>query len=596
MANRHWINNVRHIVDGEAVNSGVAGRPDKTLESNLRYLREVVDSALLGQALFVRDITVASTVLVGQPVYWNDTNQQFEAALAAVEHDADSGVLVPKRSADVVGVVHSKTNSTLADIAILGYLPLDISNAVDGTVTAGRYYLSSAEAGKLVIQRPPVSVPVLFADGQGNVSITPSLRDFVEDHIHYSFELIAKPAGVHLGAPADSGDHVITSPDALKEGWLPASHSSFNGNAPTGAEFGYNLAAHPDLQKVWPPIPVSAAAITWDRGQNLVGGTNVQLGATGAAIVDANGIWWMSKCHGDVPWYTGYNTSSPPADPTTGQCPREEAPQVTLHYARMVFATDKSVVTSLETPSTSILSITNCDGDAATTGDLHIDANLSLLTEDEDLVGHQVIKEITDNKYKRGPIVEGIFAGSGDILLSSDTVTNVDGTSLYQGRVTVDRALDAIDREMLPQIVRLDDVVERFYKDVTYVGFPPGRLSSVRYRFHVPPSGLPTSPKFKLRAVLLGRAGGAGITLPTMSASYRIITRPTGFVALPTADTSFTSFSTALGIATADTYVEVESEEVAITAGDTVLVTLSRPSGTGYNAEVGVIRIGAIIT
>ena len=92
----------------------------------------MVDSALLGQALFVRDITVASTVLVGQPVYWNDTNQQFEAALAAVEHDADSGVLVPKRSADVVGVVHSKTNSTLADIAILGYLPLDISNAVDG--------------------------------------------------------------------------------------------------------------------------------------------------------------------------------------------------------------------------------------------------------------------------------------------------------------------------------------------------------------------------------------------------------------------------------------------------------------------------------
>ena len=297
-----------------------------------------------------------------------------------------------------------------------------------------------------------------------------------------------------------------------------------------------------------------------------------------------------------MPWYTGYNTSSPPADPTTGQCPREEAPQVTLHYARMVFATDKSVVTSLETPSTSILSITNCDGDAATTGDLHIDANLSLLTEDEDLVGHQVIKEITDNKYKRGPIVEGIFAGSGDILLSSDTVKNVDGTSLYQGRVTVDRALDAIDREMLPQIVRLDDVVERFYKDVTYVGFPPGRLSSVRYRFHVPPSGLPTSPKFKLRAVLLGRTGGAGITLPTMSASYRIITRPTGFVALPTADTSFTSFNTALGIATADTYVEVESEEVAITAGDTVLVTLSRPSGTGYNAEVGVIRIGAIIT
>jgi len=605
---KSWDNNIRHIVDGEAVNSGVAGRPDRTLEGNLRYLREVVDSALLGQALFLRDVTVASTVLVGQPVYWHSVNQQFEAALAAVENDAESNTLVPKASSDVIGVVYSKTNSTLADVVNLGWVALDIDNAVDGTVAAGRYYLSSAEAGKLTTQRPPVSVPVLFADGQGNVMLSPALRDFIEDHVHYTFELTAKPAGTAayidsgngatvVGPPPSAEDHAISSPDATLEGWLPASHASFNSTAPTGAEFGYNLATHSELERVWPPIPVSAAALTWDKGISQSGGTNVKLGPTGGAIVDANGIWWMSKCYGDVPWFKNYNSASPPADPTTGQCPREEAVQVLLHYARMVFATDKSVVTSLQTPSTSVLTITNCDDDAATTGDLHIDANFDLLTEDDDLDGYQVIKEIADNKYKRGPVVEGLLAG-GDISLSSDSTKTVDGATLYAGRITVSRSLDALDREMLPQIVRLDDVVERFYKDVTYIGFPQGRESSVRYRFNVPPSGLPTNPEFKLRVMLLGRIGGAGISLPAMNASYRIIARPTAFTVLPTTDTAWnsTQFNTVLGIATADTYVEVESTSISIAAGDTLLVKLSRPAGTGYNAEVGVIRIGAVIT
>jgi hypothetical protein len=104
-----------------------------------------------------------------------------------------------------------------------------------------------------------------------------------------------------------------------------------------------------------------------------------------------------------------------------------------------------------------------------------------------------------------------------------------------------------------------------------------------------------------LRVVLLGRTGGAGVVLPPFTASYRRIARPDPavddqFVALPTTDTAFVTFNTALSIVAADTYVEVETEKVAMAAGDTILVTLSRPSGTGYGAEVGVIRMGAIIT
>ena len=44
-----WINRIRHVDDGEAVNGAVDSRPTRTLEGNAQYLKDRIDSAELGE-------------------------------------------------------------------------------------------------------------------------------------------------------------------------------------------------------------------------------------------------------------------------------------------------------------------------------------------------------------------------------------------------------------------------------------------------------------------------------------------------------------------------------------------------------------------
>lgn len=624
----NWKKNIRHITTGEPVSSGVAGRPDRALEGNLQYLKDLVDSTQLGEVLVIRDATVESTVLVGQPVHWNALTAQFEAALAVIESDAESNTTSPKASAEVIGIVQSKSNSTLADIVTMGWVAVDLSNAIDSEIVAGRYYLSSAEPGKLTRQRPPVSVPVLFTDGLGKALVLPITRNFLNDHIHYTFELTPRPAGDHTHV---SGRHTITNADASQKGWLPANDASFNGKAPGKAVFGYNLAAHTELSNVWPPLPINAVSVTWDKGDNdtnqTIGGVDVPLGLEGLVHVDANGIWWMSDCDGDIPWppalvdssssssswaTDGYGSldsegswSSSSVAPGSSEswfnpeCPRFDKMRILLHFARMTFGTDKSVVTSLQAVEGSPLSVVNCAGVAATTGDLFLDLSLELAMLDADLEGYQVIKEVSGSQYKRGPVVEGVFA-AGDIILTSTKQLTVGADTLHQGRVTVSVPTDVGSRELTPQIVRLDDVVERYYAEVPYLGFLAGRSSSVRLRFHVPPVGIGAAQQMRLRVAILGRLAG---TLPALTVTYRKITRGTAApVNLPTSLNEVAlGFNPAIAVA-ANQYVEVESDllpvvpgvEGYITSGDTILVTITRGAADAYTGELGLIRVGAV--
>tara|TARA_B100000700_G_scaffold220905_1_gene243179 strand:+ start:1254 stop:3131 length:1878 start_codon:yes stop_codon:yes gene_type:complete len=620
-----WKKNIRHITDGEAVSSGVTSRPDKALEGNLQYLKDLVDATQLGEVLVIRDATVSSDVLVGQPVHWNATTGRFEKALAVIETNAESKTTSPKASAEVIGVVQKKTNSTLADIVTMGWVELDLSNAIDDEIIAGRYYLSANESGKLTKQRPPVSVPVLFTDGVGNALVLPITRNFLNDHIHYSFDLTCRPAGDHYHL---SGRHEITNPDSSQQGWLPADHESFGGKAPSKAVFGYNLAAHDELESVWPPLPITAAAMTWDKGDNennqTIGGVDIPLGLDGLCHIDANGIWWMSDCDGNVPWPEdlvdsssssaswfedgygsldsegSYSSSNSSESHFIPECPHFDKMRLTIHYARMSFATDKSVVTSLQPAEDSPIKVQNCAGKDSTTGDLFLDLSLDLAVIDAEKEGYQVVKTVEGAEYKRGPVVEGLFAG-GDAQLSSSKTLDVDGNTLYQGRVTVTVPTDIAGRELMPQIVRLDDVMERYYDEVPYLGFSSGRESSIRIRFHVPPTGISASATMKLRVAILGRISG---TLPDLSVTYRRIPRGTSSAAaLPTStsdEKAVTFDPTSITLASANQYAEVESASFPaavdgnIEAGDTLLITITRGSSDTYAGELGLLRIGAI--
>lgn len=585
MAENTWINQVRP-----------GSRPEQDLTGRTDYLRRRLDAAEFGQAVFAHDVTLDPDLLEGQPVYWNDDAQRFEAALAAAEADADSGALVPSASAHVLGVLYAKEFATKGSVLLFGYAPLDLTNSAGAGAAAGLYYLSASEPGKLTRQRPAVSCPVLFCDGAGNAYVRPSDRPFAEDHVHYSFELACRPAG-HSDQPDPDGRHAVKSPDVSVRGWLPATHASFRGTAPRRAAFGYNLAAHPELQRVWPPVPVEAVALTWDKGTNALGGTAVPLGTDGLVVVDRYGIWWMSDLYGDAPWPAATNTSlssypaegSYPSSDVTPESPRFERMRLTLSFVRMAYATSRATVTSLRPATASPIRFVDCDGNEATTGDLFARFAEDFLVEDNTTDGSLVLKELSGNRFKRGPVVEGVRSTSANLEVSGSRTKEIDGETYQQGLLALTVNLDPAARDLPVQLVRLDDVKERVYQDVLYLGMPADTESSIRARLKVPGAGLPADPRVKLRVQLLGRAAG---TVPTLTASYRLVPRPTGAAALPTADTAL-ALATGQTVA-ADEYVESESDPIAVAAGDTLLFTIAR-ADDAYSGELGLLDVTGVL-
>lgn len=583
-----WDYQVQHIRDGEPVDQHVASRPDRQLERRDQYLKDRLDAAGLGEAVVAYGSACAPGVTVGMPVAWNAANGRFEPAIAATRV-APGGALELDPLADVVGVVRAKASATSADVVLAGRATIDLTGVVTGVVTAGRYYLSAATPGKLVRQRPPVSVSVLFADGAGTVYVQPTSRELLEAHVHHKFDLVCAPAGVHSD-PGVGNRHQVLSPDPTKSGWLPANHASFGGKAPAGAVFGYNLAAHPSLQSVFPPIPPEAAVLVWDKGLNRVGGVIVPTGSDALAVVNRDGIWWFSDVYGDVPWPANYNSASPPADvgPNSGspESPRAEEMRLTLAFAQMLLATDKTVVTRLSAPANSPITLDGCAVGSGYVGDVRIDLDLDLLVSDQQEAGSLVLKSLQGATFRRGHVVEKLVAGAGVTL--TPTVGN---PAAAQGAVTIDVDVDPGDRELLPEIVRLDDARERFHLDVPFIGFPAGRKSAVQLRFRVPYDGLPSQPVARLRLWLYGSFAG---TLPALSATRRRLVRPSGApVPTPTADTVIT-LNTGVAVASA-AYVEVQSEPFAVAEGDTILVTLARAVSDGYAGEVGLFRNGLVL-
>jgi hypothetical protein len=589
MAGNTWVNQVRQQSDGSS------SRTDRELTDRTSYLKRRLDAAEFGQAVFAHDQTLDPDVLENQPVYWNDETQRFELALAGAENDEVSGSIVPTAASDCLGVVSFKELPDKGSVMLFGYGPFDPTNAIGANAPAGRYYLSTSEPGKLAKQRPGVSVPVLFYDGNGKAFVQPAIRDFAEDHIHFSFELVCRPAG-HSDQPELGQKHTIKAIDVTAPGWLPA--SVFGEQAPRRAAFGYNLAAHPALQRVWPPIPVTAVSVVWDKGNSHTGGTIVPLGADGLIVVDRFGIWWMSDEYGDVPWPTATSTSkssypeeSYTSSDTSPESPRFEKMGLTLSFVRMAFATDKTVVTSLQPDTDSPIRFVDCDGKEAKTGDLKARFVSDFLVDDNDTDGSLAIKSLTGNKFQRGYMVEGILSGNDNLTIAGTRSKAIRGKTYWQGLLELSVNLDPAARDLPVQLVELNDAKERHYEDLLYIGLGAGIDSSIRAKIKVPGAGLPASPKCKLRIQVLGRGDG---TLPDLAVTYRRVVRPTGAaVALPLTDTTLT-FSSSQAILT-DQYVEVESQAFDVTAGDTVMFTIARDSSDGYTGEVGLLDVVGIL-
>jgi hypothetical protein len=300
-----WEQIIRLILNGEDVDASVTNRPTSQLSARTQYLYDRLVATAIGEALYVHDVPVEDAAVVGDVMYYDDTESKYKRALAAVELDTEFGWYTISKSSYAIGILTEKQDTGLGSICTAGTLRnFDLTNSIQpGDPTdAGAYYLSMQVPGKITIQKPPVGIYVLYNRGDQTIHVMPVPKDMLEDHIHHKHELVAAAAGTATCAsyPETGIAHQITNPNSALPGWLPADDPVFGGLAPEGAKFGYNLAKHESLLRVWPPQPLDGCHIEVNRGNGFQG---MALGGDCAdAIVNAQGIWWMKDCYGSVPW------------------------------------------------------------------------------------------------------------------------------------------------------------------------------------------------------------------------------------------------------------------------------------------------------
>lgn len=599
---------IKLIKEGEPVSPGTPNRPLQQIDQNVGYLWELIQAADLGSTVYARMQVVNPELAVGQPVYFSPTSQRFEAAYAAAETDSATGYLTVPDQAQVWGIVATKHHANSADILLFGYAQVDISDAIpasdlnpDGSVPAGIWYLSNSGTGQLIKQQPPISVPVLKTDANGYVFVNPKFVDFLENHRHYVFDLEMEPAG-EVTPPSTGNTHSISNADSSLPGWLPASHAIFEGNAPIGAKFGYNLSQNPTLLNLFPPIPLQSAAITMQRpsiwdvtnerkwyGQQLM---------EDLVVIDRYGIWWMSDCYDEVPWPTDLDSASSYSI-SEGCGPDSKDYSLKLYYTRVNFATDAAVVRSLTSVDDRL--IINCAGSVipADCGDLEIDLDLSFVVGNSTTAGYLAFKEFNEDTgtFNRGPVAEGVYATSANVLLTGDAQqVNGSGDTVYYGNIGIG-VTEQTNLELSSQLVRLDGVTEEDYP-VLYLGMPNDNLTSYIVKFEIP-SYAPSSSQFKFRARLIGRAVG---TLPPLTTTYYKTARPSGTTPVNVTQ-SYVSLSgfdpTAATLTSANQAVEIDSDSVSVSPGDIIYVKVERDPedvADAYAAEVGVMQQLGIIT
>lgn len=590
---------LRLIRDGEPVSAKVTNRAPEQLDRRLRRLRALLSTVAESATVVASNQLIEPAATVGMPVYYNASSQRFERAIGAVEVDTPTGAFIPSPSSQVWGVVRRKLNATTGDITLHGLDEISLAAALtDGeTPIAGIYYLSNQVPGRLVRQRPPVGISVLNVGGttpenKQVVFVNAKLHDLLESHRHYRFDLVAAPAGSHT--PPSPGDpHEITDPDPELEGWLPADHAVFDGNAPNGAKFGYNLSAS-NLKNLWPPQPISGAHLELSRGgdgSQLAGG--VPTGSEQLCVLDEHGIWWLSDCNGTVPWDPAHDTDSSVSEYDNETCPLSLPPQLTLWFSKPSFATNGAWVSSLQAKEGSGLTITCLDNNSPTAvGDLLIDLDLSLTVDPTPFLGHNVLKGIEDNRFLQGPVVSSIKGVGSNVVVSSNVVADVNGRRYGDIQIAFENDITA--GELAVDTVRLSGVEEEFFVDVMALNFPNGRLASFRGRVNIPTGIiLPDNAMLRLEFWVLNRSSN-DIPAEIFKLTYRRLPRPDAPVSLPIhgSDVILSPLPAEnVSVSEANQYVLLASEPFEVVAGDQVLFTMLRQGDTdGFNSQLFLLR------
>jgi hypothetical protein len=626
-----WEDVINLINAGENVAASVTNRPTSQVARRTQYLYDRLQALAAGEALFVHDVALEEDALVGDVVYYDETSGTYKRALASLDYNSTSGYWTISESSYVVGMVYEKTGNTSGHLLTGGFLrEFSLASSIPGDHTdAGAYFLSMTQAGKLTSLQPPVGVFVLYNRDGTSFHFGPTPRDVLEDHIHYRYDLYAQPAGDHncVDREDPDGEHRVIGADSNLPGWLPADDPIFNGVAPEGALFGYNLSQHDDLQKVWPPLPVDSVYIERNNRGVPVNVTDCPL-----VIVDTNGIWWMANCWGAAPWPPEYpgcvpdsSSSSSSESSSSEACPCEMAMEyqpghaqrldemhLRLWFVKMVSKTDQTVVTDLapEDENEPIL-VLDCDGEEATTGSLRLSFDWSKLTEQYPVTGYKGVKNLSGGVIQRGPFITGVKPGIKAEVVgigTEGTDWELDAeTGIYRGELQIGLESLTEESEGGIELVALDSVRKDWdetQKRFT-LHFPAGFESSFRGRVTLPRINFTSGATPDELALYLWfwftsrQPPGA---IPTLDATYRRYPRPASsapFPAMPTiaAEADIDTggvWTPGLTFDAAGEYGEATTPALTAYIGDIVDFTLGWDGATppALSDGFGILRMG----
>jgi hypothetical protein len=572
---------VNLIADGEPVKAETPNRPLSELAARTEALREILENAQFGSAVIKFNVPVEAGAKVGMAVYLAD-DLIHRRGLATVALDANGLEYGVARSAFVSGMVLSKISDTRADVAAVGSIKLPGTTlaeaCIGGTVHTGQLFLSgnASKAGYLTSLQPPVGVPVAIAagpdaDGNYTLDVLPCPRNVLENHVHHRISLT-----------------MAESTAADEPGWVDLSDTTLadavfaDMNIPTGAAYGYRVDQDAKLSTIWPPIPLQNVYLERNGdGVRIVGDAGEV-----TAVVNEDGIWWMSGCAGQVPF--GQADINPGAGCVT------YPDRLDLWISRLVFKTGEGMVTSLR-PADDSIEITDLHGTTATGGDLKISAKLTASAVSGQK-GYQAAKTVTGGQLKFGVVTEGIQSLSPFLTISGVPVDEAEGdpaSGFTGGRVLIDWTDPNSNREGSLDVLQLDNVDVASPDDITSLIFRNGVAGTIRGRLRLPTLGVPEAGLvLRFKALVMAHAGG---TLPDLSMTVRRIPQPTADCekqTLPTPDDSFPDLTlSSCGTVTSNQYLQKSSEGLTVQAGDLVFASISRGSGDGYAGDLGVLDL-----
>lgn len=567
---------VDYIENGEDVDAEVTNRPIGQLAQMIASLQANVDAFSNKSAVIDFGRPCSSSVVVGTPVAFDTALNRYVPA--AFTYDVDSPSTL-SAVADVRGVVLRKRSSTVADVALSGCIEITSAQAAAvGLTTAGVYRLSSSAGLYTAVGS---GWEVVFWDGTSRLYLL--LRDVsaAEAHAHYRFEL--------------STHHVE---DGGGPGWISVGTSGLPlGTPPEGAVYGYNLDEDSSLSSVWPPAPADQASLTLFPGGWLGFGRELP---PGIFVVDATTIWWMTDAVGHRPWdlveaVGGSSLNEGGSEPL----PEAPAPKLILAYGRVRYATSPATVTSLvEADPDGPITVERCDGRPGNSGPLKIGfapENQEKTTTEE---GSVVVKRVVGADVYRGPVTEGLVAGSNAVTLNGtlqrlSDPEDEESDVIHQGIVEIQFNSEPGGLSLAPQVIKLNDVLQR--PDLMTLGFPPGKQSSVRMKFV-----MPGSDRFPLDAVAvlqIWTTTNVSGNLPALTATRRRIPTPTGVDTLPTTDVTIGSPTPPAPSLTDGEYVQQMWGSFEVSADDVIIIEITRAGNTdGYTGEVGILKTVLIVT